>query len=291
MCVVEMKKLFIPTFDWSINEAKKRYKNSKTHKVNKIKFVDCIKALKSIKDESIDLIIADPPFGIGFSGKTKDQRCYARKDIKVADGYKEVPKNEYASFSDAWISKIYRILKETGSAWIISGWTNLRHIENALAKTGFITVNHIIWHYNFSLPTKLKFSSSHYHILLVCKNEKKRFFNKIEPYPLDVWMINRTFLPDKIKNATKLPIALVQKMIDFASKPGDLVFDPFMGNGTTAQAAKASFRHYLGFEINEQTKEIIERNIKNISLGELYTSYYERINGNINQTKIERFFP
>lgn len=282
------KKPHVPTSDWSIEEAKELYQAANHHNLNQIHFIDCLKGLKSIENESIDLVIADPPFGIGFTGKYETQRFYNRDSSKVVDGYHEIDPEDYISFSEAWISEIYRVLKETGSAWIISGWTNLRHVENAIARAGFETINHLIWHYAFSPRTERKFSSSHYDLLYVCKNPKKRFFNLIEPYPLDVWIINRVWSTG-LKNGTKLPIALVQRMIDFSSRPGEIILDPFMGNGTTAQAAKGSFRHFLGFEINEKVKEIIAQNVKRITLGEFYEPYYDRINGNRSQTTLEQF--
>jgi site-specific DNA-methyltransferase (adenine-specific) len=122
--------------------------------------------------------------------------------------------------------------------------------------------------------TKKKYVTSHYHVAFVCKNPKKYFFNKIEHYPLDVWDIPRQYLPGQRKNGTKLPENVVIRAIDFSSKPGDLVFDPFMGNGTTAVCAKLTYRHYFGFEINKQMREIIEDNVAAVTLGARYRAYH-----------------
>jgi len=70
--------------------------------------------------------------------------------------------------------------------FVFSGWTNLKDILNALDEVGFITINHIIWKYQFGVLTKRKFVTSHYHILFVAKDEEKYKFNKIEHYPEDV---------------------------------------------------------------------------------------------------------
>jgi len=93
------------------------------------------------------------------------------------------------------------------------------------------------------------------------KNPKKYFFNKIDHYPEDVWEIKREYLPGKKKNSTKLPDKLVEKLLLYSSQENDLVFDPFMGNGTTAVACIKHKRKYLGFEINPNAKEIIDDNI------------------------------
>ncbi|MHA1205737.1 MAG: DNA methyltransferase, partial [Candidatus Heimdallarchaeaceae archaeon] len=71
---------------------------------------------------------------------------------------------------------------------------------------------------------------------------------------------------------------VVLRCIDFGSKPGDIILDPFMGNGTTAVACKGAYRHYIGYEINKQMQEIIEWNLNKIKLGEYYTPYSERTN-------------
>jgi len=67
------------------------------------------------------------------------------------------------------------------------------------------------------------------------------------------------------------------KCIDYSSKPGDLIFDPFMGNGTTAVVSKSSYRHYLGFEINKSMDKIIDNNLNQVDVGSSYSPYYSRI--------------
>ncbi|MBD3191282.1 MAG: site-specific DNA-methyltransferase [Candidatus Heimdallarchaeota archaeon] len=230
--------------------------------------------MQQLPKESIDLVIADPPFGIDFSGK---EEMYNRKDENIVEGYVEISQEEYEPFTHAWIAELPRIMKRTASAYIISGWTNLEFILTAARKAGLTLLNHAIWQYQFGVFTWKKFVTSHYHVLLFVKDPDHYFFNKIEHYPLDVWDdIQREYQPKEKKNGTKLPTKLIQKCIDFSTKPGAIVLDPFMGNGTTAAAAKANFRHYLGFEINPNLKTIIEENLAEIELGEDYQSYNRR---------------
>jgi hypothetical protein len=65
--------------------------------------------------------------------------------------------------------------------------------------------------------------------------------------------------------------------VDYSSRPGDIVLDPFMGNGTTAIAAKSSFRHFIGFEINDQLKPLLEDEISKVEIGQAYVPYSERL--------------
>ena len=142
-------------------------------KFNDIYNMDCIEGMKLIPDNSIDLIITDPPFAIDFKAK---KGSYNRKHESVLDGYNEISKNEYYEFTFKWMSEAYRVLKDSGSMYVFSGWSNLKDILNALDNIGFITVNHIIWKYQFGVATKRRFVTSHYHVLYVCKDDKKRKF-------------------------------------------------------------------------------------------------------------------
>lgn len=262
-----------PTYDWSKKKAFGLYENSHfSFPVNTIHYLDFIKYSDLVPDKSVNCIIADPPFGISFTGK---ESLYNRKSSNVQSGYVEVDKY-YDEFCKLWISKLSRMLNDKGSVWIFSGWSNLSSILNAISYTNLNLINHVIWKYQFGVYTKRKFVSSHYHLLFLTKS-KDYFFNKIDNYPLDVWEINRTYSPNELKNGTKLPHSLVMKCIDYSSKPGDLIFDPFMGNGTTAVVSKSSYRHYLGFEINKSMDKIIDNNLNQVDVGSSYSPYYSRI--------------
>ena len=220
---------------------------------------DSLKLMEEIPENSIDLIVTDPPFAIDFKAQRNN---YHRTQSRVLEGYNEIPKKKYYDFTLSWIKQAYRILKNTGAMYVFSGWTNLRDILNALEETKFIMINHLIWKYQFGVFTKRKFVTSHYHILFVVKDKKRYKFNKIEHYPEDVLIINREYWTGKIKTPTKLPMELVKKLILFSSDKGDIIFDPFLGSGTVPVCAKMLGRHYLGFEI---VKDYYEFAINRIS--------------------------
>tara|TARA_B100001750_G_scaffold42753_1_gene31175 strand:+ start:4155 stop:4976 length:822 start_codon:yes stop_codon:yes gene_type:complete len=263
-----------PPYDWSNKKALYLFEHSNfSFPVDVIHYLDFIKYSNIIPDKSINCIIADPPFGISFTGR---ESVYNRKSTNVQEGYVEV-EEYYDEFSQLWINELSRMLDDKGSVWIFSGWSNLSSILNAISNTNLNLINHIIWKYQFGVYTKRKFVSSHYHLLFLSKT-KNYFFNKIDNYPLDVWDINRTYSPNELKNGTKLPHSLVMKCIDYSSKPGDLILDPFMGNGTTAVASKSSYRHYLGFELNKSMKKIIDNNLNQVDIGSSYLPFSLRNN-------------
>jgi site-specific DNA-methyltransferase (adenine-specific) len=210
---------------------------------------DALSLLPRVPSGSVDLIITDPPFAIDF---TAQKGNYNRSGDRVLEGYREIPRDEYLTFSLAWLREASRVLKENGSMYVFSGWNQLKDILIALDECGFTTINHLIWKYQFGVYTKKKFVTSHYHVLFVVKNPKSYTFHKQDHYPEDVLVINREYWKGRQKTPTKLPGELVEKLVRYSSNEGDLVLDPFLGSGAVAVAVQRLGRHYLGFEIVEE---------------------------------------
>ncbi len=243
--------------------------------------MNCIKAMQLLPHNKIDLIITDPPFAIDFKAKKAN---YNRTASRVMKGYNEIKPEDYYDFTFDWMSQARRILKESGSMYVFSGWNNLKDILMALDDTGFTTINHVIWKYQFGVVTKKKFVTSHYHCLYVCKNEKKRKFYPFSRFKKtaktkegrslhyrdkeDVWDIKREYWTGDEKTPTKLPAQLIEKMLQYSSKKGDVVFDPFLGSGQVAVLSKSLGRKYLGFEIVKEyynfAKKRLDKNVYRI---------------------------
>lgn len=236
-----------------------------TIKINQIYNMDCIDGMKMILDETIDLVITDPPFAIDFKAKRTN---YNRTQSRVLDGYMEIRKEDYYDFTISWMREVFRVLKQSGSMYVFSGWNNLKTILVALDEIGFITVNHIIWKYQFGVFTKRRFVTSHYHCLYVCKDDRKRKFFPYSRFSKserdakrrsleyrdkeDVWIINREYWTGDDKTPTKLPRQLIEKILAYSSEEGDIVLDPFLGSGQVAVVSKLMGRNYIGFEIVEE---------------------------------------
>lgn len=266
---------FKPKEYWSLTEAKARYENltDSPNNVDQIFFEDCKAGMEKITDRSVDLVIADPPFGIDFSGK---ENSYNRKQDLVIDSYREI-KSDYGQFTEDWMGQIQRIMKPQATAYVFSGWNHLEDVLRAARLAKLTTINHLIWKYQFGVFTKNKYVTSHYHVLFLAKNKNDYYFNKMEHYPLDILDFKRKYKKGEVKNATTLPIELIQHCIEFSSKPGDTVFDPFMGMATTAVAAKSLWRHYLGFEYNTNLKRVVEKRVEAVSVGQDYISKEEKL--------------
>ena len=225
---------------------------------------DSLSLMSEIPDGAVDLVITDPPFAIDFRAARNN---YHRTGSRVVEGYREIAPEDYLEFTRSWMAQAYRVLSPTGSLYVFSGWNRLRDVLQSLDETGFTVINHLIWKYQFGVFTRKKYVTSHYHILFAVKDPKKYFFSKAEHYPEDVWVINREYWTGKRKTPTKLPVALARKILSFSSREGDIVFDPFLGSGTVAVAAKEMGRHYLGFEIVEEYSELARERLARTEWG------------------------
>jgi site-specific DNA-methyltransferase (adenine-specific) len=234
--------------------------------------------------EPIDLIIADPPFNIGFD---KSSHEYGSKEYKLYSD--DMTEDGYLDFSRRWIDACHDALSSNGSMYIVSGWTNLHLILGAVNTSPFHLLNHIVWRFTWGVYTKRRFVTSHYHVLLLVKDPKAYTFNRLEKYQEDVWdepaddddvdgrggpegeerwvegdvwffpEYNRGNDPDRIKgHPCQLPVKLLRKMILTSSDEGDLVGDVFSGSGGTILAARQTGRRVVGFEIDPEYEAVIK---------------------------------
>ena len=236
---------------------------------------DCVRGMDAVGDATVDLIVTDPPFAIGFGASKAN---YNRTASLVLDGYGEVAAGKYYDFTLAWMRQAHRVLRESGSMYVFSGWNHLKDILAALDDAGFETVNHIVWKYQFGVVTKTKYVTSHYHCPYVCKNpSERRFypyarFGKDERGPgggslhyrdkEDVWDIKREYWRGGEKTPTKLPAEVVAKILAYSSVEGDLVLDPFLGSGQVAVVSKRMGRRYMGFEVSKKYYEFARRRLE-----------------------------
>jgi len=208
-------------------------------------------------DEEANLIFADPPFGIGFRGNLQ---TYHRKPDALS--YVEVPEEEYPRFIHSLLDWSYNALEASGSMWLLSGWNNLGVVLSAVGESGFSILNHCIWKYQFGVFTRKRFTTSHYHLLLLVKDENDYTFNKPEHYAEDVWYIKRPYHHGIRTAGNELPDKLVEKCIRTSSNEGDLVVDPVLGSGTTMGVCLRTGRRCIGIEVNPSLETRIREKLR-----------------------------
>ena len=243
--------------------------------IDTVKMGDCIELMTDMPNDWVDLVITDPPFAIDFKATRYN---YNRNEDVVLQGYNEIEGHDYLTFTRKWLSEATRVLKESGSMYIFSGWNYLKDLLIAIDECGLTTVNHLIWKYQFGVVTKRKYVTSHYHCLYLCKNDKKRRFYPYNRFDKDaktetggsahyrdkedVWEIKREYWKGAVKTPTKLPTELVEKILDYSSQKGDIVMDPFLGSGQVAVISKMKERHFIGFEIVPEYYEFARERIE-----------------------------
>jgi len=226
--------------------------------INKIHCGDCLKLMKTLPENSIDLIITSPPYedisGAGYNG--------AKKDILFFKLYSE--------FTDKIFNEYFRILKNTGQIFFnIKSKTHIKTlktphwIEFLESFKQFKFKSYIIWKYAGSFDSTKKRFHLDYEIIYHLSKTDDIFLNEncgINDPLTSVW-----YIPHNIKDRlhpTQMPEAVVERILDICSRKNDIVMDNFMGAGTTAVVCKKKNREYIGFELNPEYCKIAEARIK-----------------------------
>jgi site-specific DNA-methyltransferase (adenine-specific) len=224
--------------------------------LNKIYNTDALSKMDEMIKEGIkvDLLITDPPYkvvsgGGGDGANSKRPRgMLQRHDGKLFD-YMNI------KISD-WMPKVYQILKEGSHAYIFTNVLNLTEMLNEAEKAGFKLHNLLVWKKNNCTPSQYYMKNGEY--ILFLRKGKAKWINDIGGSKT-VNEFNNV-IGNKV-HPTEKPIDLLKFYINNSTNEGDLVFDPFLGGGSTAVAAIETKRNYLGFEIDEEYFKIAENRI------------------------------
>lgn len=207
---------------------------------------DCLQLMKDIPDASIDLILTDPPYGI---------RYRSNWGVKT-DRFGPLENDDNDTRLLAY-SEFARILKSDSVAIVFASWKNVAVDIQELQKY-FDIKNIIVWFKGGGGFGDLKHTlSTDYELAIVCHKGKCRLRGKREG---SVWSC-RKVNPSKMLHATQKPIDLLVRMIEKYTDRNAVVFDPFMGSGSTCVAAANTGRHYIGFELDEKYFEIAHKRI------------------------------
>ncbi len=261
----------------------------KSGQKNRILQGDCCEIMEEMAPHSIDLAFADPPFNIGYE--------YDQYDDERA-------KEDYLDWTERWLAGIKHVLKPTGSFYVAIGDEYAAEMKIRMDALGYTLRNWIIWHYTFGVNCTKKFNRSHAHIFYYVADPKKFTFNsdtirvpsaRMTTYadrranatgklPDDTWVLRpqeepRAFMEEsdtwyvsrvcgtfkeRVAHPCQMPEAVLERIIKVSSNPGDIVFDPFGGSGTTLAAAKKLGRQYLGIELSERYAEQIRERLEGI---------------------------
>ncbi len=233
---------------------------------------NCIEILNQARENSVDMIFADPPYFLSNGGIT----CHAGKMVSVNKGKwdKSMGVEENHKFTLEWLKACQRVLKPNGTIWV-SGTTHIIYsVGFAMQQLGYKILNDIIW-YKRNAPPNLScryFTHSTEIVLWAAKNEKsKHYFNyqlmkKINQgkQMRNVWEISPPSAEEKRfgKHPTQKPVALLNRIILASTREGDLVLDPFCGSSTTGVAAVLCDRKYVGIELEDEYLTLSVKRLK-----------------------------
>ena len=221
---------------------------------------DCLKVLKTIPDKSIDLIVTDPPYKLTARGSSGTMGGYW-KDIKAKKG--TVFDNNNISFND-YINELYRVLKDDSILYIMCNNKNLRELLNVSIDAGFKFVKNLIWEKGNKICGKYYMGCYEY-IALFRKGKDKPINNCSTPDILKVPIKKLKDINNKNLHDTEKPIELMKILIENSSNNNDIVFDPFMGIGSSGIASKELNRNFIGIEIDEKYFNIAKERMGNIN--------------------------
>lgn len=231
---------------------------------------DCLEAMRSLPDGLINTTITSPPYNIG-----KEYEELANLD-------------DYLTWCESWIEQIHRISCDDATFWLNVGYLEVEDKGLAIPipyllwdRTPFYMLQEVVWNYAAGVACKKRFSPRNEKLLWYVKNPKSYTFNldsvrdpnvkypnqkkngklKCNPLgknPSDVWQIpkvtsgkNRSS-PERTPHPAQFPMALVERMMKASSNKGDIILDPFMGSGSTAECALRNGRYVVGFELEEK---------------------------------------
>jgi len=225
---------------------------------------DSIETLAQLPDKSVDLVFADPPYNLQLRGELL--RPNNSKVDGVDDDWDKFESMQtYDAFTVAWLQQAKRVLKPTGSIWVIGSYHNIYRLGSALQNLGFWVLNEVVWRKTNPMPNfrGTRFTNAHETLIWCAMGEKSRYtfnYDAMKALNEDLqmrsdWLLPICSGPERLKDEdghkahpTQKPESLLHRVILASTNPGDLVLDPFFGTGTTGVVAKRLGRHWLGIE-------------------------------------------
>lgn len=220
--------------------------------LNKVHNISCLDGMKMMVDCSVDLIVTDPPYKTITGGRNNGKNHKRPKGVLHENN--GLFKHQTDIKTDDWIGELYRVLKDGSQCYIFTNTINLEEMLTKARKVGFQLHNVLVWEKNNCTPSQWYMKNCEY--VLFLRKGKAKWINNIGGSKT-VHKFNN--IVGKKLHPTQKPVDLLKFYIENSSNEGDLVFDPFMGSGSTALAAKELNRNYLGFELDETFMDIIHK--------------------------------
>lgn len=240
---------------------------------------DCIAVLNTLPEKSIDLIFADPPYNLQLQQELWRPNM-TKVDAVDDDWDRFAGFAEYDRFTRDWLQACRRVLKDTGTIWVIGSYHNIYRVGTILMDLGYWILNDVVWIKANPMPNfrGVRFTNAHETLIWAQKikgacytfnYQAMKAFNDGVQMRSD-WEIPLCSGKERIKingakaHATQKPEPLLYRVILSSSNPGDVILDPFFGTGTTGAVAKKLHRHWIGIERDEGYIKIAQERLEAI---------------------------
>ena len=230
----------------------------------------CIEAMRAMEPRSIDLILTDPPYNLGKFMKDRATNLKRmRSNYFGAAGWDDLDFSEWSSSMDSFFEEASRVIRVGGSMIVFMAIIKVETIIQLAVKHGFYYKTTGIWHKTNPMPRNMNLhyiNSTEAWVYFTYKNRTGTFNNEGKAVH-DFYETSVTPAGERTfgNHPTQKPVVLLSQMVKLLSNEGDIVFDPFMGSGSTGVAAVSSGRYFIGSEISEDYCEISRARLESIS--------------------------
>ncbi len=213
---------------------------------------DCLELMKNIPDGSVDLVLTDPPYLCDYSRHDSKSRF----SKKIAN---DENNSANEGMIECYLQECFRIMKDNTAIYCFCNYKKIDFFKQQIEKTGFILKNIIIWdkQRNGMGDLSTTFGYSYEFIIFASKGQPKIRGKRIS----DVWQFSRV-KPKEQTHQNQKPIDLLKQAIEKSSDEGAVVFDGFMGSGSTGVACVNTGRRFIGIELDDGHFEIAKNRIK-----------------------------
>lgn len=241
---------------------------------------DCIDVLRTLPDRSVDLIFADPPYNLQLRNELwRPNQTMVDAVDDAWDQFDDFA--AYDAFTRDWLRECQRILKDTGTIWVIGSYHNIYRVGAILMDLGYWILNDVLWVKVNPMPNfrGVRFTNAHETLLWAKKSSKQKSYTfnyqAMKIFNDDTQMRSDWHIPlctgaERLQvngekaHTTQKPEALLYRVILSSSNVGDVVLDPFFGTGTTGAVAKKLQRHWIGIERESKYLEVAQTRINSI---------------------------
>ena len=213
---------------------------------------DCLEVMRGMADNSVDLVLTDPPYKIITGGDSGGANSTRPKGMLSGDR-KIMPSVPCFSL---WLAECYRVLKNGTHAYFMVNSSNLLEMQNTVVASGFKIHNLLVWQKNNNTPSQFYMKNCEY--VIFARKGKAKWINNIGASKTVHSFDN--IIGNKV-HPTEKPIKLMEFYVNNSSSIGDVVLDPFLGSGTTGVAALNLNRSFIGIEKDLQYFDIATKRI------------------------------